>query len=351
MLKDTGSLYLHCDPTANHYLKLMLDAIFGRDNFRNEIIWKRTSAHSDAKAMGAVHDCILYYAATDKFRFNPQHVAYDKEYVETRYKRQDKDGRKWMDDNLTAKGLSGGGYEYEYKGKLSIWRVPLERMKELDEQNRLYFTRNGGIRIKRYLDEMKGLPLSDVWTDINPINSQSKERVGYPTQKPLALLDRIIRASSNPGDVALDPFCGCATALVAANRLNRQWVGIDLSAKAGELVVDRIKDSEGLFGDIQVREDIPKRTDLGPPLTTQERREYKGVLYGLQVGRCNGCNTHFERLEDFHMDHIVARARGGTDHDFNFQLLCGHCNSTKGTKTQAEFAAIISEKRKDFSWI
>ena len=351
VLKDTGSLYLHCDPTASHYLKLTLDAIFGRDNFRNEIIWKRTSAHSDAKAMGAVHDCILYYAATDKFRFNPQHVAYDKEYVETRYKRQDKDGRKWMDDNLTAKGLSGGGYKYEYKGKLSIWRVPLERMKELDEQNRLYFTRNGGIRIKRYLDEMKGLPLSDVWTDINPINSQSKERVGYPTQKPLALLDRIIRASSNPGDVALDPFCGCATALVAANRLNRQWVGIDLSTKAGELVVDRIKDSEGLFGDIQVREDIPKRTDLGPPLKAQERGEYKRVLYGLQVGRCNGCNTHFERLEDFHMDHIVARAKGGTDHDFNFQLLCGHCNSVKGKKTQAEFAAIISEKRKDFSWL
>ena len=117
----------------------------------------------------------------------------------------------------------------------------------------------------------------------------------------------------------LDPFCGCATTLLAANRLDRQWVGIDLSPKAGELVVDRIKDSEGLFGDIQVREDIPKRTDLGPPLTTQERREYKGVLYGLQVGRCNGCNIHFELARGFHMDHIVARARGGTDHDFNFQ--------------------------------
>ena len=164
-------------------------------------------------------------------------------------------------------------------------------------------------------------------------------------------MELIIQASSNHNDVVLDPFCGCATTLVAANRLERRWVGIDLSAKAGELVVERIKESEGLFGDIQVCKDIPRRTDLGSPLTIQERREYKKVLYGLQVGRCNGCNTHFERLEDFHIDHIVARARGGTDHSWNFQLLCGHCNSVKGRKTQAEFAAIISEKRKDFSWL
>ena len=232
ILKPTGSIYLHCDPTASHYLKVMLDGVFGHDNFRNEIIWKRTSAHSDAKAMGAVHDCILHYTATDKFTFNAQHVAYDKEYVKIRYKHQDEDGRKWMDDNITAKGLSGGGYEYEYKGKLSIWRVPLERMKELDEQNRLYFTRNGGIRIKRYLDQMKGLPLSDLWMDINPINSQSKERLGYATQKPVALLERILCASTNKGDVVLDPFCGCATTLEAAHKLGRRWIGIDIAFHA-----------------------------------------------------------------------------------------------------------------------
>ena len=195
------------------------------------------------------------------------------------------------------------------------------------------------------------MPQRDVW-DISIVAGSSKERVGYPTQKPLALLDRILRASSNKGDVVLDPFCGCATTLVAADRLGRRWVGVDLSPKAGELVKERIEADQGhLFRDLHIRTDQPKRTDLGPPLKTVEKREYKRILYGLQVGRCNGCNTHFERLEHFHMDHIVARARGGTDHKHNFQLLCGHCNSIKGTKTQAEFAAIISQKRKDFSWM
>ncbi len=159
------------------------------------------------------------------------------------------------------------------------------------------------------------------------------------------------RASRNEGNVVLDPFCGCATTLVAADRLQRQWVGIDLSTKAGDLVRERIEADQGhLFKDIQVRNDIPKRTDLGPPLTAAQKRKHKTTLYGLQTGLCNGCNQHF-RVENFHMDHIVARARGGTDHSWNFQLLCGHCNSLKGKKTQAEFASIISEKRKDFSWL
>jgi len=224
-------------------------------------------------------------------------------------------------------------------------------MKSLDAEGKIYVPQkvNGVPRKKVYLEESKGRPSGDIWIDIA---LQSKEHVGYPTQKPLALLDRILRASSNEGDVVLDPFCGCATTLVAADRLGREWVGIDLSPKAGELVRERIEADQGhLFRDLHVRTDPPQRTDLGPPLKTAEKREYKRILYGLQVGRCNGCNTHFERLEHFHMDHIVARARGGTDHKHNFQLLCGHCNSIKGTKTQAEFAAIISQKRKDFSWM
>lgn len=154
------------------------------------------------------------------------------------------------------------------------------------------------------------------------------------------------------GDAILDPFCGYAMTLVAADRLRHQWVGIDLSVKAGDLVTERIKaDQGGLFEEIHVRDDIPQRTDLGPPLTAKQRREHKHILYGLQVGRCNGCNIHFERLQDFHMDRIVARARGGTDHAHNFQLLWGHCNSVKGKKTQAEFMAEMAEKRTDYSWM
>ena len=197
------------------------------------------------------------------------------------------------------------------------------------------------------------MALTDVWSDVMSFQQQStsKEKVGYPTQKPIALLDRIIKASSNKGDVVLDPFCGCATTLVAADRLQRQWVGCDLSEQAGVLIKKRIKEDGGLFGDITVHTRIPHRTDLGPPLTAAEKRMYKKKLYGLQEGRCNGCHTHFTRVHDFHMDHIVARTRGGTDHDFNFQLLCGHCNSVKGKKTQEAFMALMAKQRQESDWL
>ena len=247
ILKPTGSLYLHCDPTASHYLKVMLDGIFGHDAFRNEIVWKRTSAHSDAKALGAVHDCLLYYTVSGTFTSNRQHTPYTTEYIEKRHSNSDADGRRWMSGDLSAKGLSGGGYRYAYKGVESVWRVPLQTMQELDAQNKLHFTLKGGIRIKRYLDEMKGLPLSDIWTDIAPFNSQAKERLGYATQKPLALLERIIKASSNPGDVVLDPFCGCATTLEAAHTLDRAWIGVDIAIHAIKRVATiRLQDRLGL---------------------------------------------------------------------------------------------------------
>ena len=176
---------------------------------------------------------------------NKIYQPYTQEYIEQRYKGVDADGRRWMDDNLTAKGLSGGGYDYEYKGKLSLWRVPLEKMIELDKQNRLYFTNKGGIRIKRYLDEMPGLPANDVWTDIFPINSQAKERLGYPTQKPEALLDRIIRASSNEGDTVFDAYCGCGTTAAVAHRLNRKWIGVDITYQSISLILKRLEDTYG----------------------------------------------------------------------------------------------------------
>lgn len=231
LMKRTASLYLHCDSTASHYLKALLDALFGHQYFRNEIIWKRTTAHSDSRRYGANIDTILFYTKGSKWTWNPEHLPYDEEYKK-RFKRKDPDGRAWTDDNLTAKGLSGGGYEYEYKEATSLWRVPLETMRRLDAENRLHFTRTGGIRLKRYLDEMKGRPVQALWDDIGAINSQSHERMGYATQKPLALMERIIKTSSNPGDIVLDPFCGCATTLEAAQRLGRRWVGIDIAIHA-----------------------------------------------------------------------------------------------------------------------
>ena len=241
VLKPTGSLYLHCDPTASHYLKILLDAIFEARNFKNELIWKRTSAHSDARRYGSVHDVILYYSRSEEYIWNEVHTEYDDEYLK-RFRHQDADGRRWTDGDLTAKGLSGGGYTYTYKGVNSLWRVPFESMRRLDEENRLHFTSAGGIRIKRYLDELPGIPVQDVITDISPINSQAKERLGYPTQKPEALLERIIRASSNEGDVVLDPFCGCGTSIAAAHKLKRRWIGIDITHLSIALQKYRLQD-------------------------------------------------------------------------------------------------------------
>jgi len=242
VLKDTGSLYLHCDPTASHYLKMVLDQVFGPTNFRNEIVWKRTSAHSDPGRYGANIDNILFYTRSDSWTWNQIYRPHDQEYV-ARFRHKDPDGRLWSDYDLTAKGLSGGGYEYEYKGVRSLWRCPIETMRQLDAEGRLHFTKAGGIRLKRYLDKTKGTVLQCLWEDIPPINSQAKERLGYQTQKPVALLERIIKASSNEGDVVLDPFCGCGTALVAAHKLNRKWIGIDITHLAIAVMKSRLEES------------------------------------------------------------------------------------------------------------
>ncbi len=241
ILKPTGSLYLHCDPTASHYLKVMMDMVFGAENYRNEITWKRTSAHNDPGRYGANKDIILFYTKSNNWTWNPQYTEHSEEY-KARFRNKDADGRLWSDYDLTAKGLSGGGYEYEYKGVTSLWRCPPETMKKLDDEGKLHFTNKGGIRLKRYLDETKGTVLQSIWDDIPPINSQAAERLGYPTQKPLALLERIIQASSNPGDVVLDPFCGCGTAVEAAQKLDRQWIGIDITNLAITLIEKRLRD-------------------------------------------------------------------------------------------------------------
>lgn len=246
VLKRTGSIYLHCDPAASHYLKMLMDAVFQAERFRNEIIWKRTSGHSDAIGFGCVHDTLLFYTKGDKAVWNRVYQPYDEEYVKQYYRYTDDQGRRFMSGDLGAAGLQGGGYDYEWKGVRRIWRVPEKTMKELDGAGHIFYTKNGIPRRKRYLERAKGMPAQDVWTDIQALRSWHQERLGYPTQKPETLLERIIQASSNNGDVFLDPFCGCGTSIAAAQKLNRQWIGIDITHLAMTLMKERLKDT---FGD------------------------------------------------------------------------------------------------------
>lgn len=263
VLKPTGSLFLHCDPTASHYLKILLDGIFGPEHFRNEIAWKRTSGHSDARRFGRAHDTILFYARSDEATWNQVYQPYDQSYVDQYYRYQDQDGRRFMSDNLSASGLSGGGYQYEWKGVTRVWRCPESKMRKLDAEGRIFYTKNGIPRLKRYLDEAKGMPAQDVWTDIEALRSWHRERLHYPTQKPEALLDRIILTTTNPGELVLDPFCGCGTTVAAAQRLGRAWVGIDITHLAIGLIRTRLRDSYGPDAEYRV---------VGEPTTVEGAR-------------------------------------------------------------------------------
>ncbi len=246
VLKESGSLYLHCDPTASHYLKIVLDAVFGQENFRNEIIWKRTSSHGNVqKKFGAIHDTVFFYAKANKVTWNQLYTPYNKEYIEDFYDRSDADGRKYQLTDVTAPmQRASKGQIYEWKGfkpgPSRCWVYPIETMERLDAIGRLRYNKKGGVRYVRYLDEMQGVKAQDIWTDIRPV--PANESLGYPTQKPMALLERIIQASSNKGDVVLDPFCGCGTAVVAAEKLGRKWIGIDITYYAIGLVKKRLED-------------------------------------------------------------------------------------------------------------
>jgi site-specific DNA-methyltransferase (adenine-specific) len=243
VLKPTGSIYVHCDPTASHYLKLLMDGVFGPDNYRSEVVWKRTSGHSDAVRFGSVHDTILFYSRGSSPTWNQLYQDYNSDYVEQYYRYQDKDGRRFMSGDLSAAGLQGGGYEYEWKGITRVWRCPMKTMERLVAEGRIFYTKNNMPRLKRYLDEAKGIALQDVWTDIEALRSWHKEKLGYPTQKPEALLERIISASSNPGDLVLDAFAGCGTATAVAQKLGRRWVGIDIAIPAIDVMVKRLEAS------------------------------------------------------------------------------------------------------------
>ncbi len=287
ILKDTGSIYLHCDPTASHYLKLAMDGIFGRQNFRNEIVWAYTGPGSPRmRQFNRKHDTILWYAKGKIWTFN-------RDDVRLPYKDPNQRPRKAFD--------TGKSFE----------PAEIEAMRK------------------------RGKVAEDWWNDITVAVRSPKERIGYPTQKPLKLLERIIKASSSPGDMVLDPFCGCATTLVAADRLDRQWAGVDLSPLAVKLVKQRIAADRGLWGGPTVLDKPPLRTDLG---TLPNYRTHRHRLYGLQEGICAGCDTHFP-FKIMEVDHILPRSKGGADHFDNLQLLCSHCNRSKGSKMMAEWRA------------
>jgi site-specific DNA-methyltransferase (adenine-specific) len=225
LLKLTGSIYLHCDPTANHYLKLEMDAVFGAENFRSEITWRRTNAKGLAfKGYPNNADYLLYYTKSSGYVWDRPFRPHDPEYVNKFYNNVEPEtGRRYQLDNLLNPNKNRPNLTYEFLGITRVWRWTKERMEKAYKEGLVVQKRPGAVpRYKRYLDEMQGVPVDTIWDDIQPIQANSKERVGYPTQKPLALLDRIVRASSNEGDMVLDPFCGCATACVAADRLNRQ---------------------------------------------------------------------------------------------------------------------------------
>jgi DNA modification methylase len=249
VLKPTGSLYLHCDPTASHYLKLLLDGAFG-GGYVNEIIWKRYGAHNDvgqgSKHYGRVHDTIFFYSKSADRKWQQLFMPLDPEYVKSTYRMDDGDGRFYTTTPLTAPGgAEKGNPVFEWNGHTRAWRYNKETFQRLHDEGRLYYSKTGYVRQKLYLDESKGVPVQTIWNDIPSLVGANKERLGYPTQKPLALLERIIQASSNEGDVVLDPFCGCGTAIDAAQKLNRQWIGIDVTHLSIGLIERRMKDRYG----------------------------------------------------------------------------------------------------------
>ena len=276
VLKPTGSLYLHCDPTASHYLKIVLDGVFGVQNFQNEIVWKRTSSHSDAKRYPKITDTILFYSKTDRFTWNKQYGEYGQEYIESHYTNIDENGKRFRYDNL-VKPKGSVGYYYDLlkcPPPPNGWRMPESRAKQWLAEGKIEIPPKGKVpAFKRFLENMQGTVIPNLWSDIAPINSQGQEALGYPTQKPVSLLERIIQASSNPGDLVLDPFCGCGTAVHAAQKLGGNWIGIDITHLAIHLIERRMKEAfPGLAFEIHGE---PKDLEAARDLALRDKYEFQ----------------------------------------------------------------------------
>ena len=343
VLKPNGSLYLHCDPTASHYLKVMLDMVFGAENFRNEVVWKRTGSHGGSKRWGPLHDTIFFYSKKSNFTWNKVFEEYDESYLDKFYRFSDRRGRYRL-VTLTGAGTRAGDSGKPWRGvnPTSVgrhWAVPLGALKAIaDEQNiqtlstqekldlldsagLIYWPPKGRVpQQKRYLDEAEGVSIQDVITDILPISSQAAERMGYPTQKPVALLERIINASSNPGDVVLDPFCGCGTAVAAAQKLGRQWIGIDITHLAIGLIKRRMEDA---FGDSLKYEVIGEPTTIDDAKTLAEQDKYQfqwwalGLVGARPADQKKGADHGIDGRLYFHDDNsgktkqVVLSVKGG----------------------------------------
>ncbi|MDH5764182.1 MAG: DNA methyltransferase [Nitrospinota bacterium] len=332
VLKPTGSIYLHCDPTASHYLKIVLDGVFGVRNFKNEITWKRKTGRGEtnlkSNRFGITTDIILFYSKTDKNLFNSQfnsNAAGYQEYIDKFFRHIDEKGRRFRIDNL-ASPSPRPNLIYEYKGyppPEKGWAISKDKMEQWDNEGRLYFPKNksGRIQRKRYLDELKGKPVQNLWDDIEMISSHSAERLGYPTQKPVSLLERIIQASSNEDDTVLDPFCGCGTTVHAAQKLNRQWVGIDITHLAISLIEKRLNDSfPGIKYEVH---GTPK--DIGGAKDLAERDKYQFQWWACSLvnaqpyqGKKKGADGGIDGLIYFLDDKgkhkkIIVSVKGGSN--------------------------------------
>jgi len=354
ILKETGSIYLHCDHVMSHSLKLIMDAIFGKKNFRNEIIWKRTFAGKTvSRGIARNSDNLLWYSKTKDYFFNPITKNLSDEDKKN-FKKDDYDGRgKYTTVSLQKTSSPGPKTTYDYidnHGKkwecpTKGWRMIKEKVKALENDDRLSLT-GKTIREKYYLKERikKGKQVDNIWLDIGNMNRKKSEAVGYSTQKPIALLERIIRASTPPHNsnnvVILDPFCGCATACIASEKLGYKWIGIDISPLAGQLLRQRLKDELNLSEKLGII-----RVDLPIKNVSKPSKNIKHILYGKQEGHCTGCNIHFQ-IVNLTVDHIIPRAKGGQDTDKNLQLLCQRCNSIKGDRPMSFLKSRINEDNK-----
>ena len=357
VLMRSGSIYLHCDPHASHYLKASMDAVFGKGNFKNEIIWKRMGSHGGAKSWGAIHDTLLFYAGGRRHHWNRILQAHPPEYWEEYYRYKDERGRYQL-ATLTAEGFREGHLSGEWRGfnpgdSERHWAVPhnllqraypdrndlrtistQEQLELLDEAGLVHWPARGKVpRHKRYADTAVGVPQQDVITTIRQVGIRSRERTGWPTQKPLELLELLIASSSYPGDIVLDPFCGSATTCVVAENLGRRWIGIEAELQAETVLLGRLgretrQRAEGWTP--AVRFDVPERSERRRRPTDIAPVELKKSLYARQQARCIACELQFE-LQNLFIDHIQADSRMSVyEIDANIQLLCSNCSALKG---------------------